>query len=36
MSNRKKRLSRLGNAVVPDCAQFIGECILEAEAALHL
>jgi site-specific DNA-cytosine methylase len=29
MSNRTKRLSRLGNAVVPDCAQWIAERLLE-------
>jgi site-specific DNA-cytosine methylase len=28
MSDRMKRLSRLGNAVVPDCAQWIGERIM--------
>jgi hypothetical protein len=30
MSNRTKRLSRLGNAVYPDCAEYIGRRILEA------
>lgn len=29
MSNRTKRLSRLGNAVVPQCSQWIGERLLE-------
>jgi DNA (cytosine-5)-methyltransferase 1 len=31
MSNRTKRLGRLGNAVVPDCAEWIGQKILEFE-----
>lgn len=31
MSNRTKRLGRLGNAVVPDCAEWIGRKILEFE-----
>jgi site-specific DNA-cytosine methylase len=30
MSNRTKRLSRLGNAVVPEIAEWIGRRILEA------
>jgi site-specific DNA-cytosine methylase len=34
MSNRTKRLGRLGNAVVPDCAQWIGEKILEFEGLM--
>lgn len=29
MSNRTKRLSRLGNAVVPQIAEYIGRRILE-------
>ena len=29
MSNRTKRLKALGNSVVPQCAQWIGERILE-------
>jgi DNA (cytosine-5)-methyltransferase 1 len=31
MSNRTKRLGRLGNAVVPDCAEWIGRQILTFE-----
>lgn len=31
MSNRTKRLGRLGNAVVPECAEWIGRKILEFE-----
>jgi site-specific DNA-cytosine methylase len=31
MSHRTKRLGRLGNAVVPDCAEWIGLRILEFE-----
>ncbi len=34
MSNRTKRLGRLGNAVVPQVAQWLGERILEAERTL--
>jgi len=29
LTNRTKRLSRLGNAVVPQCGQWLGERILE-------
>ena len=29
MSNRTKRLGRLGNAVVPDCVEWVGERIME-------
>lgn len=29
MSNRTKRLSRLGNAVVPQCSEWIGRRLLE-------
>lgn len=29
MSNRTKRLSRLGNAVVPQIAEYIGRILLE-------
>ena len=35
MSNRTKRLSALGNAVVPDCAQWLGERIIELDRLLH-
>jgi site-specific DNA-cytosine methylase len=28
MTNRTKRLSRLGNSVVPDCAEWMGRAIL--------
>ena len=35
MSNRTKRLSRLGNAVVPDCAKWLGERILEFERSIR-
>lgn len=35
MTNRTKRLSRLGNAVVPDCAQWIGERILAFDAEME-
>lgn len=31
MSNRTKRLKALGNAVVPACAQYIAERILEID-----
>jgi hypothetical protein len=31
MSDRTKRLGRLGNAVVPDCGEYLGRCIMEAE-----
>ena len=34
MSNRTKRLSALGNAVVPDCAQWLGERIIELDLLL--
>jgi hypothetical protein len=33
MSNRTKRLGRLGNAVVPDCAEWIARKILEFDHA---
>jgi site-specific DNA-cytosine methylase len=29
MSNRTERLSRLGNAVVPDCAEWLGLRLME-------
>lgn len=32
MSNRGKRLSRLGNAVVPQIAEWIGRKILEFDS----
>lgn len=35
MSNRTKRLSALGNAVVPDCAQWLGERIIELDQLLQ-
>lgn len=34
MSNRTKRLAALGNAVVPDCAQWLGERIIELDRLL--
>jgi len=34
MSNRTKRLGRLGNAVVPDCVEWIGRGIREFEENL--
>ena len=30
MKDRTKRLGRLGNAVVPQCAEFVGRRIMEA------
>lgn len=35
MNNRTKRLGRLGNAVVPEIAEWIGTKILEFERSLH-
>ena len=32
MKDRTKRLKALGNAVVPQCAQYIGHRILEIDA----
>jgi site-specific DNA-cytosine methylase len=34
MSHRAKRITALGNAVVPQCAAVIGRAILQAEEAL--
>jgi site-specific DNA-cytosine methylase len=34
MSGRTKRLKALGNAVVPDCAEWIARRILEADAMM--
>ena len=31
MSHRTKRLSRLGNSVVPQCAEWVARRILEAD-----
>jgi site-specific DNA-cytosine methylase len=35
MSNRTKRLGRLGNAVVPACAEWIAQKILEFEKGVR-
>ena len=32
MSHRTKRLSRLGNSVVPQCAQYVAERIIAADS----
>lgn len=34
MSDRTKRLKALGNAVVPQCAEWIGRRIMEMERGL--
>src|SRR5207247_2566028 len=36
MQDRTKRLGRLGNAVVPACAQYIGKCLLQHAVTLEL
>lgn len=36
MTNRTKRLGRLGNAVVPDCAEWLGRRIQEFDNELDI
>jgi site-specific DNA-cytosine methylase len=35
LENRTKRLSRLGNSVVPQCAQWLGRRLLEFDASMN-